>query len=422
MKRVTAVLRAWLAMPHIGIPALVGAGATVLLPPYLYVRQFRHVVGSGDSFIYDFSFFYQAAQRFVADPTTLYADPLFVYPPPSVLSFLPALLFSQPVAYLLWNAVVVGLTIVSLRMTLRLYTRSGAPVVPAPLAVGVVLAGLGSGPVFQNLKYGQVNVLVLLAVLAFLTTLRTDRPLQAALALCAGFWLKLYPLVLLPLAWGVRRAGRFGAGMALGLVGAPLLLLPVIPGALYAEFFAERVPLWAGITSQGALNASLAGVLTRLTLPPEAALRAVEVAVPAWVSLAGAVATAVAFGGVAALHAMGRLRRETAGLIGLALIPVCSTLGWEHVYLLALPLAGFALLDARGRSRTARILTCVATLMLMMPRPPISMLTVLTEHAPRLAVDLLNARCLLATLALAAAVAVWSRQPRGHFNPERGGE
>src|SRR5690606_181748 len=204
----------WREVPHLGVPAALGALAVLLLPGYLYVRQYRHVLAEPDGFVYDFSFFYQAGQRFLADPAALYADVQYLYPPPSVVPFLTTVALPQWAAYLAWNAGVVALAVVCFRRVLRLYARPEAEPVARPLTRGLVLIGLGSGPLLQNLKYGQVNVLVLLTDLLFLNGLRRDRPLRAALALCGGFWLKLYPLVLIPLAWGVRRPGRLVFGFA----------------------------------------------------------------------------------------------------------------------------------------------------------------------------------------------------------------
>src|SRR5690606_4514015 len=134
----------WREVPHLGVPAALGALAVLLLPGYLYVRQYRHVLAEPDGFVYDFSFFYQAGQRFLADPAALYADVQYLYPPPSVVPFLTTVALPQWAAYLAWNAGVVALAVVCFRRVLRLYARPEAEPVARPLTRGLVLIGLGS--------------------------------------------------------------------------------------------------------------------------------------------------------------------------------------------------------------------------------------------------------------------------------------
>ena len=105
-----------------------------------------------------------------------------------------------------------------------------------PLRASLLLIGFATAPVFHNLKYGQVNVLVLAIGLGFLWLLRKDRPFAAALVLSVGFWLKLYPLALVLL--GLRRgwAARGALGLLVGIVAVPLVLLPIVPAELYRQY------------------------------------------------------------------------------------------------------------------------------------------------------------------------------------------
>lgn len=383
--------------------APVAAVAFVAFGPYLAVRQIAHAVRDPEAFVYDLSYYHRAAQR---PPAALYADPEFVYPPPSRAVVAPLGALPLPAALGAWMALNALLLGVGAWIAVRLWEHERGATLPAAVRAALVVVALGSGPAFQTLKYGQVNSLVLLAGVGCLALLARGWPGWAVALLCGGFWLKLYPLLLLPLALARRTAPRAMAGLAAGLVGLPLVLLPWIPLDLYGTFFGERLPRWAGLTSQGALNASLTGVLTRLTLPPEAALHALDVPTPPAVRAAVTLVALALVGGLLGLHLAGRLSPTRAGVLLLAAVPIVSPLGWEHVYVLALPLLLAVLVEVREHRRAVPVVA-VAAVALLVPRPPSAVLTALVAHAPRVAVDMLNARMPLAVLGLGALLVGW---------------
>lgn len=390
------------------MPAAVGALGLAAMLPYLYARQFRLVLGDADPFVLDFSYFYRAAARFVADPLTLYAGlHEYIYPPPSVLAFVPWLALPGGVAYVTFAVLSLPVLGVAVWLALGLYERAFEEQLAPALKASLVLVALGSGPAFQNVKYGQVGALVLLAGVLFLRWSGGRRLWAAGLALGAGFWLKLYPLVLAPLGLP-RPRGRALAGLALGLLGPPLALLAVVPPALYRHYVAVVLPYWSDATDPFVLNGSVVGVLTRLEAPTAALLISRVEAVSAFTRVVNAATAVGLLGGLHAAVLARRLRPEVAGMALLAAAPAVSGLGWEHTYVLALPLALFTLVAARRRSAAARALVATAVLALMVPTPPHAAQELLVARAPRVVLDLLYARPLLLTLGLMAAVVGWT--------------
>ncbi len=427
-----ALVALWRREPHVGVPAAVGALAVVAMLPYLYVRQFRLMLGEANPFILDFSYFYEAAARFVADPLTLYTGAEgFIYPPPSVVAFVPWLALPEGIAYVAFAVAGLGVMAAAVLVGLGLYERAREERLTPALKASLVLVALGSGPTFQHVKFGQVGALVLLAGVLWLRWAGGRRPWAAGLALGAGFWLKLYPIVLLPMGLGPMGRAPAGSrrralvGMALGLLGPPLALLAVVPPALYSRYVVVVLPHVSATTDPYVLNGSVVGVVMRMEGSRAAFGQSYEVAVSTPAHAAAIVVAGALLGGLTLAGWSGRLRPDVAGIGMLAAIPVLSGLGWEHTYVLALPLAVFALLEARHRSRTARTLTAAAVLALMVPTPPRVVLQLLVAHAPRPALDLVYARPLLLTLGLLAAVVAWSWQragPSGRgLSPQRGG-
>ena len=88
----SSLLALWKRYPSIGVLA---ALSVMLIPASLVwttARVYVPVITGEMWFVTDFSFYYEAAERFLRDPLSLYPDPFgFMYPPPSVVLFLPLL-------------------------------------------------------------------------------------------------------------------------------------------------------------------------------------------------------------------------------------------------------------------------------------------------------------------------------------------
>ncbi len=403
-----ALFALWKREPLLGALAVLGTLLLVVYPVYLSLRVYVPVWTGAQDWLADFSFYYEAAERFLQDPHALYPDPYgFMYPPPSVLLFLP--LVALPLAQSL-VASILGIAVLaaaSVWLVLDLYEAHRAAPLPTPVRVTLLLIGLATAPVFQNLKYGQVNVFVLFLGLAFLALLQRDRPFAAALVLSVGFWLKLYPLGLALLGLRRGQSSRLVAGFAVGLVAVPVVVLPFIPFELYRQYAFDLVPYWASVTNVDALNQSITGVLEHVQQPIDNYLLSRDTPIGPGVKVVNLVATLGLLGGIYGAYFTGRLSRIAAGVLVLAVLPVISGLGWEHTYVLALPLFLFLLLEARHRGRGARAFAALAVLVFMLPKLPQPQMEWTFAHWPRAVVDMFYARFLIVTLLALAVGAVW---------------
>ena len=405
---VSDLVAAWRREPLLGALAALSVVLLLAYPVYLSVRVYLPVWTGAQGEVLDFAYFFDAAVRFVRAPLDLYPDAFgYMYPPPSVVLFLPLAALPMPVAFLLSVVAIAASAGLAVWLTLRLYERWRGAVLPAALRASLLLIGMATAPVFQNLKWGQVNVLVLLSGLGFLWLLERGRPFWAALVLSGGFWLKLYPLALALL--GLRRGevGRLAAGFAVGLVGVPVVLLPFVPAELYRQYVFDLMPVWTSLTNVDALNQSITGVLTHLALPLEPLTTAYDTPVSATTKAINTAATVGMLGGLYGAYFLGRLGRVPAGVLILAVLPVISILGWEHTYVLALPLYLFVLLEARRRGPWARAAAALGVLVFMIPKLPVPAMWWTFAHWPRPVVDAFYARFLILTLGFLALGAVW---------------
>ena len=269
---------------------------------------------------------YQYAGRAVLDGLPVYesGDPVtglpFTYPPFAAVVMVPLGLLPAWLAAALWTGASVGALAAVVVVARRELGR------PTP---GWLVALLGVGafalePVWQNVAFGQINLLLMLAVLVDL--LRPERRLAGMLVgIAAG--VKLTPLVFVVLLLLVGR--RTAAGRAaLAFVGTVVVGFVVMPGSA-ATYWTDRL-VDAGRVGPPALahNQSVYGALTRfLDGPPPTLL---------WLDLAGLLSLAVLLVAAACWRRDDRLLGSCLGALAMLL---ASPVSWSHHWVWAVPVA-----------------------------------------------------------------------------------
>jgi alpha-1,2-mannosyltransferase len=268
---------------------------------------------------------YQWGGRAVLDGLSPYAsdDPVtglpFTYPPFAAVLMVPLALLPTWLAAALWTGASAG----ALGAAVVVVRRALGHTTPAWLVVLVSVAALALEPVWQNVTFGQINLVLMLAVLVDL--LRPERRLSGvALGIAAG--VKLTPLVfivLLVLAGRPAAAARavlaFGFTVAVGFVA--------MPGS--ATYWSDRLldPSRVGPPAL-AHNQSVYGALTRLLdSPPSPHL---------WLAVAGPLAFAVVL--VAAVW-WRRGDRVLGTCLGAVAMLLASPVAWSHHWVWAVPVA-----------------------------------------------------------------------------------
>ena len=269
---------------------------------------------------------YQAAGRAVLDgrPGSAPRDPAtglaFTYPPFAALVMVPLALVPWWLAAAAWTAA----STAALAASVVLVRGSTGRPTPGWLAAAVTAGAVALEPVWQNLAFGQVNTLVMAAVL--LDVLRPERPRAGVLlGLVAG--VKLTPLVFVVLLVVVGHAAvARRAAVAFGVtVGVGFLVAPVWATSYWAEGLVD-----AGRVGPPALahNQSVYGALTRLLDGRPSVLVGLAVAAPAGVAIL--VAARARWRGGDPL-----LATCLTALAGL----VASPVSWSHHWVWALPVA-----------------------------------------------------------------------------------
>lgn len=190
--------------------------------------------------------------------------PHYIYPPVTILIFVPFALLPVAQAKLLW-VLVSCLFLLASGFGLFFASRRtfAHPVSPALLAWVIALQRPGR----ESLIYGQVGPLILMLLSFALWAWVVKRERTAGVFIALASIIKVFPIVFL-LYLACRRAFR-AIGMAIG-VGGGLMVVGLLVGgvpALYT-FFTHVLPTYSrGIPSY--FNQSFNGWLRRLTATPE---------------------------------------------------------------------------------------------------------------------------------------------------------
>ncbi|MEU8238291.1 glycosyltransferase 87 family protein [Actinoplanes missouriensis] len=269
---------------------------------------------------------YRYGGRLVLDGLPLYGsrDPAtnlrFTYPPFAAVLMAPLALMPFWLATALWTAASVG----ALAGVVLVVGRVLRGAVAGWQVALVTLGALALEPVWQNLTFAQINLLVMLA--AIIDLVRPDRRWSGVLlGVVAG--VKLTPLVfvvLIVLAGRRAMAGRallaFAATVAIGFVAAPRSAVTYWTDDLVR---AGRVG-----PPELAHNQSVFGALTRLLDgPPPTAL---------WLAVAGPLALAVVIVGAVWWRRGDRVLGACLGAVAMLL---ASPISWSHHWVWAVPAA-----------------------------------------------------------------------------------
>jgi alpha-1,2-mannosyltransferase len=320
-------------LPRAGVPVL---AVVVAVTTYLAMR--------GD--LVDLSVYRYAGQALL-DGRSVYGsdDPVtglpFTYPPFAAVVMVPVALVPGPAAAAVWT----GASVCALAAVVTLSLRTLGQSAPGWLVALLTLGAVALEPVWQNLTFGQVNLLLMLAVLVDL--LLPDRRWSGVLVgVAAG--VKLTPLVFVVLLVMVGR--RTAAGRA--------VLTFALTVALGAALTAGSAPYWGdrlldpGRVGPPALahNQSAYGVLTRIFDGPPPPLL--------WLAVAGAL-SAVAL--VCAARWWLRGERLLGTCLGAMAMLAASPVSWSHHWVWAVPVSIVLWTRARG--------VCLAWVAVFVVRP-----------------------------------------------------
>lgn len=336
-----------------------GPWAMLALCLALFIVQ---TISLGRSIGSDTVVFYNAVQRTLTDPATLYHDERgvmgtaeallgFLYPPPSIAMLLPFGLGTLETGHLLLSLAALACAVGAIAAWLALAERTGAVMTNGVERAALIAMAVVTGSVF-TCRHGQVDTLILAIVTLGVWLIFTARTAVGAAVLAAGSWVKIYPaMLMLPLL--ARRDTRWPAATGF-IVGAGVVMLAafaVFPLAVWLDF-AKMLPVMAERTITNVDNQSLVAIWARTVVPPEEALTTWEtIVVPAGLRLAVSAAAVMTVAAFVLRAGQDRGQQLWAAAATTAMISLIAPLGWGHSYAYVLPLLALSVGDAWARRR-----------------------------------------------------------------------
>jgi alpha-1,2-mannosyltransferase len=324
----------------------IGVWVAILVALGLFVFQTLSLRGYISS---DFHVFYDAAARSVADYSTIYKDDWkadvvtdistlqgFLYPPPSVLAFVPLVFADKPQAFAVFSALALLAAVVSIWIWLRLLARHNVAAPHNAEMAALMLLALATAPVFLN-RGGQVGTFILLFCVLGVAVGNGRWGWIGGAFLALGGWIKIYPglLLAIPLQQDWRRAAF---GFAAAAVAIPLLSLIVIPFEMYQQYFTTLLPTMSGWAIINIDNQSLAAVWLRMQdtgIDPRTSYEALPI--PRVASAAFALTALAIIAAFAWRTRTMAARFLPVSAVVMALIGPIAPLGWGHSYAFILP-------------------------------------------------------------------------------------
>jgi hypothetical protein len=355
---------------------------------------------------------------FRSDPGLLYRPDVlqsmvgFLYPPPSILLFLPFSLLPDGAGYLAFIAFLGVSMSAAIVLWLRMMRRAAVlpPVVSAADWLVLFAMGLTARPMYDAVLQGQIDPFVLLLCVGYVACMRSRLPVLGGSILALGCWIKIYPVLLLVDALRRAERGRCLAGFFATEVLIPVVALPLVPVSLYVRYFTAALPALSGQAITNIYNQSAAAFVGRMTVPLSESMTVFQSHPVALVTRAGIL---LALAAALALMTI-RARRGTRNdlLIAasvMALIAPVAPLGWGHTYVYVVPLLYVTATSALTSRAWGKLAACAVVLLI---------LTVPAHHhfpplgfVPFIAVDLLYSHYLVATVALLMVAWVWKTVP-----------
>jgi hypothetical protein len=261
-----------------------------------------------------------------------------MYSPVAAVMFVPLALLSIPVGYIAMSTIsaFAGLTgcwlfLKALALKPAQYRRT------CPTWLGLLLV-FACSPIFLDMFSGNVSALTLLHCTLFLFLLHRHHPVLAGVVLASGFWLKLYPVLLVLLLWKRPDMRTAVISFLLALFCFLLFSLAWVPFSQHVRFFFEIVPAYSKQTTLHVLNQSIEALLSRSWMGINSYESWDNILMPCWIR-----GFSWGIGIIGIVMASLLLRNSSwmatcsAASVLMNVMALVSPVGWGHTFVLVLP-------------------------------------------------------------------------------------
>lgn len=365
--------------------------------------------GDTEKLLKDFGVYTRTVQFFLNDPAKLYWVPVwlgsnwFIYPPLSILVFLPFGLIPEPWNLIVWRLFNVSIYWLSIRLMINIFAEKYKILFDKSTKIYFYLILFALGSFYLNINHGQVNIVVLFFAVLSLFFLLKNKTLTSGFFYSMGFWLKLYPAVIFPIYFKSKKTLIIAViSLILFIIILPLILSPFIHLNEYKYFFFDLTPYLVNTPlDMSPCNQSLMCFLMHFHLPVETFGQYPLFDVLPWIKTVNTIALASSLLIVFILYLRNRNRFLLWAFTSLLVLsPVFSITGWESVYILAMPLILHTLVLIRNEKKNIKILMIFLIATMYLPKPPSDFIAQYTSTVPLILQMLFFFRYMLISISL----------------------
>ena len=286
----------------------------------------------------DYSYYLKAAQNLLSGQDPYFTYPTQVYPPASLLLFIPLSLLPPDLSKLLWTTI----SLISLFLALNIFSGYALKKDSNVFATIFFLISLQTFPVKYALAQGQVNFLVFLGYACIFHFLSQKKLHLTGLILSLIVILKVNPLLLIPYLILTKNTKSLPVFL-LGLLSLNLYIDLLFPHPLNKSFLQSLVNMSTNYSGYY-YNTSLAGLFIRLTNQQIAGILNLAFSGLVWIL--------VFISSLKAKH-----NPLTFSLFLVAIL-LTSPITWQHYLFWSLP--AFLILVSRKQNKLTLILTALS--------------------------------------------------------------
>lgn len=361
----------------------------------LYINVWQAIIeisgGRIQELVNDFGVYTRTIQFFLQDSNKIYyvapgmPPNWFIYPPLSVLIFLPFGIIPEPWNLILWRLLNIALYYFSIKILINIFTSKYNILLNKKERISIYIIFFGLASFFLNINHGQVNIILLFFAVMALNYLLKNKTIISGLFFSLGFWLKLYSAMIFPIYFKNKQTvTKAIIAMILFIVILPLVLSPIIPLNEYSYYFFNLTPYIINTPLDMSLcNQSIMSFLMHLHLPANTFGQYPLFYVLPWIKTVNLIGLIISVATISLIY----LKNKEQFLIWtfsslLILAPVFSITGWESVYILAVPIIMHTLLLIREEKPGIKYLFILPIVMMYIPKPPSHLIAQYTSIIP----------------------------------------
>ncbi len=330
----------------------------------------------GNPDMYDFTHYYKAANEFLFGNRSMYYQsllsetPRYIYPPPNILIFIPFVFIKQASAYMLFNAFGLFAFILSVHFLVKSIQKYYGIIFEKNFLTVIYVLSLSFAPLVQNLKAGQVNSLVLLTVSLAIYFMVNKKIFWAVIFVALGFWMKVYPAILILLFLKKENLKPLIYGVLAGFIALPILLLPIIPLSEYTTYMFDIFPKFSNMLIIGSFNQSFSVFLMRIGLPVESHSSWIYSSIPKSISIANSISALVVLAFIMIKYYKNKFDDLMVASLLISITCIFTPIGWEYTFVMALPLFLLVFISNYKLDKKYLYINIFVILMFMIPKVP----------------------------------------------------